>query len=627
MKEPISSYENVKKGIKRYIKSAFGTNSQSFEEDRSKLLDQNGVLFQQEYLEPIPMYSSGKMLKNLNEEELPGLNAKGITAFKNIIGSGLFNGGFPLYLHQQRMLTASLNGKHGIVVTGTGSGKTESFLLPVLANIVKEATSKKAYWGKPKLKPESWSTHKIPDWSDTRKELRGESRPSAVRALILYPMNALVEDQISRLRNALDSDKVLSSLDSCLSGNRIRFGRFNGSTPVAGHPYNSDGRKNSNKVRRLNKELKLAISEYIAIKNKMQSCEHMINEAKASGREREVIHLSAELERIKEEIQFIRRMTPDAAEMFHRWEMQATPPDILVTNTSMLSIMLMRGTAENVTNDISDSNIFETTKKWLEEDKENNTFQLVIDELHLHRGSSGTEVAYLIRLLLERLGLEPESKQLRILASSASLDPSGEDTFKYLGNFFGFTPEKARKVFHIESGEATYDMTAPTTPFEPSFAEGCLMHGKLIGSSQIENVSNDLLHCIKQHHEEISRHILSAFYIGGHIRAQPLNKVCDIWFSTLTKSEHVIAAQGLLYLLGSEPVKSLGLQLPQLRFHWMAKNIDGLWATIEKSLEDKNRRVGRLLPERKLSLTGKRVLEVLYCECCGTQLLLSLIHI
>ena len=37
------------------------------------------------------------------------------------------------------MLKQSLSGKHAVVVTGTGSGKTESFLLPVLAQIVSEA--------------------------------------------------------------------------------------------------------------------------------------------------------------------------------------------------------------------------------------------------------------------------------------------------------------------------------------------------------------------------------------------------------------------------------------------------------------------------------------------------------
>ena len=75
--------------------------------------------------------------------------------------------------------------------------------------------------------------------------MRGEKRPAAIRALVLYPMNALVEDQISRLRLTLDSDKSLEALDQHLVGNRVRFGRYNGSTPVAGHPCKPDGKSNS----------------------------------------------------------------------------------------------------------------------------------------------------------------------------------------------------------------------------------------------------------------------------------------------------------------------------------------------------------------------------------------------
>ena len=48
-------------------------------------------------------------------------------------------------------------------------------------------------------------------------------------------------------------------------------------------------------------------------------------------------------------------------------------------------------------------------------------FHLVVDELHTYRGTAGTEVAYLIRLLLHRLGISPDSPQVRFLASSASL--------------------------------------------------------------------------------------------------------------------------------------------------------------------------------------------------------------
>ena len=65
-------------------------------------------------------------------------------------------------------------------------------------------------------------------WDTDRRRIRGEKRPAAVRALVLYPMNALVEDQASRLRKALDSKQARQAMDENLGGNRVYFAQFNG---------------------------------------------------------------------------------------------------------------------------------------------------------------------------------------------------------------------------------------------------------------------------------------------------------------------------------------------------------------------------------------------------------------
>ena len=54
-----------------------------------------------------------------------------------------------------------------------------------------------------------------------------------------------------------------------------------------------------------------------------------------------------------------------------------------------------------------DAPIFEQTKRWLADD-DNAVFHLIVDELHLYRGTAGSEVAYLLRVLLHRLGLSPD---------------------------------------------------------------------------------------------------------------------------------------------------------------------------------------------------------------------------
>lgn len=152
----------------------------------------------------------------------------------------------------------------------------------------------------------------------------------------------------------------------------------------------------------------------------------------------------------KDLISFFPRI--DGAEMRTRFDIQVAPPDILITNYSMLSIMLMR--------DI-DSEIFDKTREWLEckdvysqnlnseekeQEKKNRVFHLIVDELHLYRGTQGTEVAYLLKLVLNRLGLHPGHPQLRILASSASLvadeSEEGQKSLAFIQDFFGVADAK-----------------------------------------------------------------------------------------------------------------------------------------------------------------------------------------
>lgn len=626
MKDPIGAYEVLQDGIKRYITSAFGTNSYTFEKDRRDLLDMPGVLFQTPYIEPITSYKSGRFLADLQDDDLPNMEGRGRKAFKAIVGAGLFSGEHALYLHQQTMLKNAMEGKHCVVVTGTGSGKTESFLLPVIANIVREATNPSSHWARPTCHAKEWNKLKesYPKWNESRKELRGEGRSAAVRALILYPMNALVEDQVSRLRLALDSDEVHAALDKHLDSNRIRFGRYNGSTPVSGHPFKADGKANTGKRAELLAEMGGAISDYISMKEKIARCRDALMTAESSNDEAAIAEAKNKLADGLEESSFIRRMSPDSAEMFHRWEMQANPPDILVTNVSMLSIMLMRNADPKINGDRADSDIFESTREWLAADRENHVFQLVIDELHLHRSSAGTEVAYLVRLLLDRLGISPDSPQLRVLASSASLDGKNESTFEFLGGFFGYTPDQAKERFHIESGERLHELDNDFPEFDHAMAAACLKAGESLqevddGRDTAEVIS--VVNILALDEARNNKVLLAGFDVGGQPRAKAIDQIADYWFPTLSIEERLLATQGLLVAIGSQESRQRNLSFPRLRFHWMAKNVEGLWSTIGLVDADPTRRVGVLLPDRKLSLDGKRVLEVLYCECCGTQLL------
>ena len=130
-----------------------------------------------------------------SEGRLQGFTQSERKAFVELALSGLFEsvtqpdgrvrGAYKPYQHQVDMLARGVrDGAPGIVTSGTGSGKTESFLLPILAQLAKEATR--------------WPTPVAPvddNWLNPNQHFRfhrqGEhpGRPQALRAILLYPLN------------------------------------------------------------------------------------------------------------------------------------------------------------------------------------------------------------------------------------------------------------------------------------------------------------------------------------------------------------------------------------------------------------------------------------------------------
>jgi DEAD/DEAH box helicase domain-containing protein len=627
--DPIGSWKSLQSNLKKYVKSAFSTNSKTFEEERQRLLDTAGVLFQEPFIELLPAYKSGKMLREIDQISLPTMSKEAIKSFQKIAGASLISDDMNLYRHQERMLSQAMgeSRKHCVVVTGTGSGKTEAFLLPVIASIIKEAQKK---WEAPTNPNGEWP--RPIKWESSRKGIRKESRPSAVRALLLYPMNALVEDQMSRLRAALDSDEAHKAMDEELNGNRIRFGRYNGSTPVSGHPNKFDIEKkqwkpNASKRKQLADKLKEARAEYEDHKKKVVNARCESESARVSCDDYQIKCAKEKLDGLIEQGLYISKMEAGACEMFHRWEMQANPPDLLITNVSMLSIMLMRHDHSADPTDRADSQIFEATRAWLEEDREEHVFQLVVDELHLYRGASGTEVGYLLRLLMDRLGLSPDSHQLQILASSASLDRD-DQSYEFLGGMFGLSSKEAKNRFHIEAGESIYPEHGEECQLSDEVASACIQLKKDISSPvSVDSSKTGLLGSIVS--KENMATLVRAFFDIKSIRysSLPLSSLSAKWFPQLESEQQQDATRGLFVALSHmSNLQNDGLAfwdevLPRMRFHWMAKNIDGLWATAHLHSSDRKRTVGTLLPDPRISFDGDRILEVLYCECCGTQLL------
>jgi DEAD/DEAH box helicase domain-containing protein len=204
--DPLGAFEAIRDNFLLYVKTAFGTSFPGLERERIRLLQEPGVFAQEPWVETMPRYeSSGKQLSQLDEGDLPGLDGQARDDFKALAGCGLI-GGFPLHRHQVEMLRAVLDGRNAVVTAGTGSGKTESFLLPLFAYLVRESRD----WTPPGARAEHWGDWwRSDEWRDAcipeagrgrriRRSLRipqreHETRPPGMRALILYPMNALVE--------------------------------------------------------------------------------------------------------------------------------------------------------------------------------------------------------------------------------------------------------------------------------------------------------------------------------------------------------------------------------------------------------------------------------------------------
>ena len=179
MNDPIGAFDEVKANFIRYIKTAFGTRFESIEKEREELLMSSNVLCQDPWIKTTcPQYkSSGKKIKSsdgydeISFEDLAGaLTQEQTEEFKEFVTCGLFRKDLPLYSHQLEMLTKALQkGKHCVITAGTGSGKTESFLLPLFAYLIKES-SDQSVWKKPAKKLEhqnDWWCEETENW---RKE-------------------------------------------------------------------------------------------------------------------------------------------------------------------------------------------------------------------------------------------------------------------------------------------------------------------------------------------------------------------------------------------------------------------------------------------------------------------------
>ena len=561
--DAVSAATTTRDSLVEYLLAAYPINDAELRRGFEKLLRQPGTISQDPYLEGNQPYEAGKTVRQLTREGV--LDQRLLE---------LFEPDRPLYAHQQSAVVAAVQEKANIVVaTGTGSGKTECFLIPMLQCLTQDP------------------------------------RPG-MQALILYPMNALVNDQVKRLR------KLLCHQNS--GPNLIRFGF-----------YTSRTEKSHAKAEE-------------ALRRELEGTERQELLSLFDESDREKIIGAAPAELVEKAAARVMRV-----QAISREEIWKSPPQILITNYSMLEHMLMRPKERG--------DIFESSKHFS---------MLILDEAHTYTGSTGTEVAMLLRRFKLAMGIKDRGR-IQAIATSASLgDPRETGIKKKVCDFASQLFDEPFDQEHLIWGTRV----SPDKRFGPTYAVESLPEDELyeryealdIGSifTSVEAATEQLKDLVPPKQLETAKkaskndvHIFLWHVLAGHPHIRRLMKVLGNgprpWSQVATSAElwtvprsldgdvepqelpRVLKAlSNLVQMVTSARLQPDEQPLLPVRLHLLYRSMEGLFACINPrcpgaptSAENTRNMMGygRLYLDRRThceSCSGP-VLELSSCRKCG----------
>jgi hypothetical protein len=328
--DPIQISRHIQEHFLSYLQTTFGV-SERYGRLNQRLKDAMSEyhrFFRGPFLQGLPPYEKDASIADLVRDGVLPEQIKTIPFFDS--------SDRPLYRHQVETIRRLRAGYNVALASGTGSGKTLSFLIPILAEII-------------------------------------ENPAPGIHALLLYPMNALVNDQLKLLRRLLRDHP------------QIRFGRY--------------------------------------------------------------VNIEVTPEKEKK----ARELYPDAPknEVVSREMFRKSPPQILITNYSMLEYLLLRP---------SDTPLFSGQWRFI-----------VVDEAHSYRGAKGSEVALLLRRVRDRVK-GPENKSIQYVATSATLGDDKDETLQKVQAFctdFFDAPFTERDIVqavtsHVPLGDAAITISPST---------------------------------------------------------------------------------------------------------------------------------------------------------------------
>lgn len=555
---PIKILKEMRESFLKYYKTQFSIKPPEVSDELTSLIDQPGNLWQWPIVEILTKYKSieeSRNLKNVDiykkhsNNDLEELNS----TFFDFINQSLFsdsNGNsFSMYEHQAKAFEKGFKeGKNIILTTSTGSGKTEAMFLPIISSLLNEAKS----WDKP-LEKENYrwfeETEVTPSklFKETNLQRNNDTRSSAIRCLMMFPLNALVEDQKTRLRKIFCEENGLK-LQELINGNRIYFGSYNGNTPSSG--------KIDNKTRNL---LKANYHRYLDTKTYAKE-----------NKEKEFLYYTENF---------------SGGEMWSRFDMQKAPPDILISNYSMIRLMLGRD---------HEKEMLDKTREWLK--IEGNKFTLVLDELHSYRGTSGAEVSYLIKRFLDRIGILNKPEKLQIICSSASITNS-EESYDFLEEFFGIKADSFEII-----GDEYEEIDSKNLNLEIDFLKDILDEkSESLNEEDIKKINNSFYELVRK----LPKDKRDLFSISQTIfkDSEDILGNLESLFETISKDIHPTSRYRIHYFIR--------------RFREVFVCVDKNCNAVDMKYVSSKRTIGKIyLEQRNRCICGSKVLTLHYCDTC-----------
>ncbi len=568
-----SVHEALLDTFHQYLRAQYHIWDEWLISERDHILKEVGNTYQEPRLEATPQYAQGLDYSKL---DIPG-EAQAILEY----AAKDSRTGIPkrAYAHQCKAVEHFLRGKDLIVATGTGSGKTESFLMPILSRLAIESAQRPASWKMP-----------------------------GIRALLLYPMNALVNDQLGRLRRLFGSNVVKQAL----RGDNERHARFGMYTSRSPYPGSRSTKKDKERV-----EAELTQLYFDGMAEEYR--ERLQVEGKWPAKD---------LERF-----LTNQLRTDASdvELITRHEMQETAPDLLVTNYSMLEYMMLRPI---------EAPIFEKTAQWLMADP-TNVLTVVLDEAHMYRGSGGAEVAYLLRRLQSRLGISRE--RIRFILTSASLGASEQakaEVKEFAAKLTGGTsvqfelitgerdprPAGAKADAKTQRALAQFDY-APLVDLTGDVTKAKTALTTLAQTLQVRlDAPRPQREDLQQFVFDLLEKLPVASLVAQRLTESPATlKACGE-LAFLNTEGRETALEALLALMAFAKDQQKGRPFCPIRSHLFFRGLPGLYVctNIECGTHDpaKPKLLGRMHPTERLQCDcGARVYELLTHRSCGAAYL------